>query len=209
MTNKKITIILLVLLLIGVSSLLYILKADKELLLYKKIEEILQIEHSAFEITKEISQLIKQEDELFYVIKSIGEENHDISDVIKQVKNNIKNTKESFEKLDKKNQNIQAIFPELQEIVGSLEDKNKKELAEQLLQKEEKRWDLFNKMHRKYQEVFKMQEILYDNLSKSKISFDEINMVMKQLEEGRKGFNKYAKQFNQVGKEINIILKKM
>ena len=190
----------------GLLLLFYIIYSNQDTRFFQSVSDVLKIEQSVSLHMEEIYILFREENELFYTIKTSGEKSEDVSDMLQQVLYNITKTKEMYQQLDQYNQEIQALYPKLKRFSNQIKEPEKKEWAVQLVNLEKERWTCFDRIYKQYQEILKLQEGLYHMLEETEISLVDINNIIDQIEKKREVFNRSICTFNNFGEQINALL---
>lgn len=207
LNNRKITIILLVFLFIGLAILYVVTQPNKVDAFYKSLSEVLVVESKAAPITKKIQELLKEENDLYYVIISIGREKRNIMDSIDEVKVTINETTKLFMQLSQNTIEVRKGIQLLESFSQEIKDKNEQEIANKIIVLLKNRCSMLDRMHTSYDLLSKEEQNLYRILGGVEVNFYEVDQILDEIEAKRKNFNYYAKKYDTFGKEMSAILK--
>lgn len=191
---------------VGLVALFLMTRPSKVEKFYRSLSDVLVMETESVSISKQIQQLIKEENDLYYVIISIGKEKRDVADGIKEVKQNINETSKLFTELASNTAEVVDRLQALHKNAMKIKDEKEKSRANGVLDLLENRCKLLNQMVESYQVLSEKELELYKNLGSEKIYFYKIEKSLMGIEENRKNFNYYAKKCDDLGKKINQFL---
>lgn len=175
----------------------------------EKLEETVDIEQVLEEKQKTLHELEKQDETLYDEMIELG--NEDVEKLQQRSKEAIKLLDE---RLDIKQEEKEAIdeskatFEQIEPLIESLEDEEKRAHLEKMFETMMKRYDAYNDVYDHYTESVQLTKELYRHFqekqfSETKVyaSLSNVNDSYDEVERANETFNTYTKMYNELKRE--------
>lgn len=205
MSSKKI----LSLLLIGFFTVLSACSGEStQEKIHNHLEEAVALEQDFEDIQSEITELEKQEQELYSQIIALG---MDDFDKIKKLSDEAVGViDERADKISKEKDSIEASqeeFNKIQDLIENLEDEDLKSKAQSMYEVMEGRYQAYNTLNSAYSESLNLERELYTMLQHEDLQQEDLTDQIDKINESYEQVLKANDQFNEATVEYNALKK--